>query len=105
DNVDPRTIAGTLAQLDLARTLFIVTSKSGGTAETMAQFLVVDEKLRKAGLPREWHLVFVTDPERGALRSIARTEGIRALEVPPDVGGRFSVLSPVGMLPAGMMGI
>lgn len=105
DNVDPRTIGGTLAQLDLARTLFVVTSKSGGTAETMAQFLVVDARLREARLPRERHLVFVTDPEKGALRAIARAEGIPALEVPPNVGGRFSVLSPVGLLPAALAGM
>ena len=51
------------------------------------------------------HLVFTTDPTKGALRELATREGIAALEVPPDVGGRFSVLSPVGLLPAALVGI
>ncbi len=105
DNVDPATIAATLDRVDLSRTLFVVTSKSGGTAETMAQFLVVDERVREAGLRRAERFVFITDPEKGALRSIARAEGISALEVPVDVGGRFSVLSPVGLFPAALVGI
>ncbi len=105
DNVDPRTIAALLDQLDLARTLFVVTSKSGGTAETMAQFLVVAGRLRDAGLAAREHLVFVTDPEKGALRALARQEGIPALDIPPNVGGRFSVLTPVGLLPAALLGL
>jgi glucose-6-phosphate isomerase len=106
DNVDPITIAALLARLDLKRTLFVVTSKSGGTAETMAQYLVVRDRLeRTVGGAVADHLVFVTDPERGALRALARAEGIAALDVPANVGGRFSVLSPVGLLPAALIGI
>lgn len=105
DNVDPRTIAALLAQLALPRTLFIVTSKSGGTAETMAQFLVVVGRLREAGLPLAGHLVFVTDPEKGALRALARSHAIPAVDIPANVGGRFSVLSPVGLLPAALTGV
>ena len=105
DNVDPVTIAALVGRLDLARTLFVVTSKSGGTAETMAQYLVVRERLATAGLPLAEHLVFVTDPKKGALRPIARDLGIPALDIPANVGGRFSVLSPVGILPAALAGI
>lgn len=106
DNVDPRTMAALLAHLDVARTLFIVTSKSGGTAETMAQYLIVHERLRTtAGVDPARHLVFITDPAQGALRPIAQREGIPALDIPSNVGGRFSVLSPVGMLPAALIGI
>ena len=106
DNVDPRTIAALLDALDLRHTLFIVTSKSGGTAETLAQFLVVRERLLHVhGGNVADHVVFVTDPEKGALRAIARTEGIRALDIPANVGGRFSVLSPVGLLPAALIGV
>ena len=107
DNVDPPTIAALLGRLDLRRALFVVTSKSGGTAETMAQYLVVRDRLERtvgAGEARQ-HLVFVTDPEKGALRALARAEGVPALDVPPNVGGRFSVLSPVGLLPAALIGI
>src|ERR1700680_1394585 len=68
DNVDPETIAALLGRLKLARTLFVVTSKSGGTAETMAQFLIVHDRLSSAKLDITEHLVFVTDPKQGALR-------------------------------------
>jgi glucose-6-phosphate isomerase len=106
DNVDPATIAALLDRVDLERALFIVTSKSGGTAETMAQYLVVRGRLESAfGQDAHEHLVFVTDPEKGALRAIARTDGIAALDIPPAVGGRFSVLTPVGVLPAALIGI
>jgi glucose-6-phosphate isomerase len=94
-----------LARLDLRRTLFVVTSKSGGTAETMAQYLVVRDRLERTLGAAADHLVFVTDAERGALRALARAEGIAALDVPDNVGGRFSVLSPVGLLPAALIGI
>jgi glucose-6-phosphate isomerase len=105
DNVDPETIAALLNRLDLPRTLFVVTSKSGGTAEMMSQFMIVDERLKSAGLPSASHLVFVTDPAQGALRPLARQLGIPAVDIPPNVGGRFSVLTPVGILPAALIGI
>jgi glucose-6-phosphate isomerase len=105
DNVDPVTIAAILERVQLAETLFLVVSKSGGTAETMAQYLIVRARLEAAGLPLAEHLVFVTDPQRGALRPIAAAEGLRALDIPANVGGRFSVLSPVGTLPAALIGI
>jgi glucose-6-phosphate isomerase len=105
DNIDPVTIIALLNRVDLPRTLFLVVSKSGGTAETMAQYLVVRERLQRARLAIADHLVVVTDPEKGALRPIARRDGLRAAEIPPNVGGRFSVLSPVGVLPAALVGI
>lgn len=105
DNIDPGTIAAVLARLDLSRSLFIVTSKSGGTAETMSQFLVVHERLTSASLDVREHIVFVTDPTRGALRPLAQANGITALEIPANIGGRFSVLTPVGTLPAALIGI
>lgn len=105
DNVDPRTIAGVLSVVALPRTLFVVISKSGGTIETLAQYLVVRERLAQAGLAAERHLVFVTDPARGALRAIARRDGIPVFDVPANVGGRFSALSPVGTLPAALCGV
>ena len=107
DNVDPANISALLGRLDLRRSLFVVISKSGGTAETMAQYLVVrarlNEVLGEAGARAR--LVFVTDPQKGALRTIARNEKIAALEIPANVGGRFSVLTPVGILPAALIGI
>lgn len=106
DNVDPVTMHALLGRLDLARTQFIVTSKSGGTAETMAQYMIVRERLDAAlGAAGRERIVFITDPEKGSLRRIARAEGVPALDVPANVGGRFSVLSPVGLLPAACIGI
>lgn len=105
DNVDPETIAALLGRLQLARTLFIVTSKSGGTAETMAQFLVVHDRISSAKLDVSKHMVFVTDPKQGALRPLAERLKVPALDIPPNVGGRFSVLTPVGTLPAALIGI
>lgn len=105
DNVDPETIAALLGRLNFDRTLFIVTSKSGGTAETMSQFLIVHERLMSATLDLKKHLVFVTDPKSGALRPLAQRLGVPALDIPASVGGRFSVLTPVGTLPAALIGI
>lgn len=107
DNIDPTTIAPLLERLDLRRTLFNVVSKSGATAETMAQFLIVRQRLGEAmqGDDLQQNLVFTTDPSTGLLRKIAEEEGITTFPIPPNVGGRFSVLSPVGLLPAAMVGI
>lgn len=105
DNVDPETIAALLARLRLDRSLFIVTSKSGGTAETMAQFLIVHDRIVSEKLDVRKQMVFVTDPKQGALRPLAERLGVPALEIPPSVGGRFSVLTPVGTLPAALIGI
>ena len=108
DNVDPDTVAGLLDRIDVRRTLFNVISKSGTTAETMSQYLVVRDRLLQAledpaGVRR--HLVFTTDPESGVLRRIADDEGVVTLPVPRSVGGRFSVLSAVGLFPAALVGI
>jgi glucose-6-phosphate isomerase len=106
ENVDPTSVAAALDRIDPRRVLVNVISKSGGTAETMAQYLVVRAWLEQAlGAAAYRHLVFTTDPARGALRELAQRDHIATLDVPPDVGGRFSVLSPVGLLPAALVGI
>jgi glucose-6-phosphate isomerase len=106
ENVDPTSVSAALQRIDPRRVLVDVISKSGGTAETMAQYLVVRGWLDQAlGPAASRHLVFTTDPERGALRELARRDGIATLDVPPEIGGRFSVLSPVGLLPAALVGI
>jgi len=105
DNVDPRTNGALIDRLDLERSLFVVTSKSGGTAETMSQYLVVRERLGAQTKNPSEHLVFVTDPKKGALRELATREGIPALDIPAAVGGRYSVLTPVGILPAALVGV
>ena len=106
DNVDPATFGPFLDHIDLRRTLFNVVSKSGGTAETMSQYLIIRERLQaELGDGYTRHLLFTTDPEKGVLRALAREEDVATLPVPANVGGRFSVLSAVGLLPAAMVGI
>ncbi len=104
DNVDPHAFTSLLASLPLERTLWIVVSKSGSTVETLAQYAIVREALASAGLSAGRHMAFVTDPVAGPLRQVATDEGIPAFDVPVNVGGRFSVLTPVGLLPAALCG-
>ncbi len=107
DNSDPWLLAALLGRLDPSRTLVVAVSKSGGTVETAAQLLVVRKWLADAlgAAEARARLVYVTDPSRGPLREEADAEGIRAFDVPPNVGGRFSVLSSVGLLPARLSGL
>src|SRR5947208_93866 len=107
DSIDPDDFGALLGQLDARRTLFNVISKSGETAETMAQFLVVRDRLlhELGAVDYKHHLVVTTDAEKGVLRQIVNDEGFRDLVVPDGVGGRFSVLTPVGLFPAAVAGI
>ncbi|MGE0430800.1 MAG: glucose-6-phosphate isomerase [Planctomycetota bacterium] len=106
DNTDPELLAGVLDVCDLSRTLFIVISKSGTTVETVAAFRLACS-LCKDKLGDAWtkHFALVTDPAKGWLRDVATTCKLPAFEVPPNVGGRFSVLSAVGLLPAALVGL
>lgn len=112
DNVDPvyfGSVLGLCRASDpgLKRTLINVISKSGETAETAAQFMTARQLLIDAlGLERHaQHIVAITDPERGTMRSVCNDNGYTTLPVPDGVGGRFSVLSPVGLFSAAMCGI
>jgi glucose-6-phosphate isomerase len=83
-----------------------VISKSGETAETAAQFIFFRDLLEKRlGKAFKDNILATTDPNGGTLREICKAEGFRTLEVPDGVGGRFSVLSAVGLFSAGMCGI
>lgn len=106
DDIDPDAFYFLLESLDLKKTLFNVISKSGNTIETMSQWMIVRERLQKM-LGDEWksHVIFTTDPEKGLLRQIAKEEKIETLSISGGVGGRYSVLSPVGLFPAAMAGI
>jgi glucose-6-phosphate isomerase len=107
DNIDPDYLYGLLDGLDLRRTGFNVISKSGATAETLAQFLWVYQLLKNRlgeAKARE-RFVITTDPEQGPLRRLVTREHLASLAVPANVGGRFSVLSTVGLLPAAVCGI
>lgn len=107
DNVDPDETQALLDRLDLQTTLVNVISKSGTTGESMAGYLVVRERLEKLvgeeGLKD--HFVFTTDPVKGILREIGSELGVPMFDIPPGVGGRFSVLCPVGLLPAALTGM
>ncbi len=109
DNVDPQQMSSFLDWLvgRLDKTVFNVVSKSGRTAETAAQFLTVckmlEQKLGKDSLKK--HIIATTDLKGGTLRKTASEFGLVSLQVPDDVGGRFSVLSAVGLLSAAVCGI
>ncbi|MGM0627045.1 MAG: glucose-6-phosphate isomerase [Candidatus Fermentibacterota bacterium] len=99
-NPDARTQRMVRDRLDPRNTVLTAVTKSGGTAETVAGFLGMYQWLRD-----DSRVVAVTDPEKGDLRALAEKRGWDSLPVPPGVGGRFSVLSPVGMFPAAYAGI
>jgi len=105
DNIDPVYIARFFEDVvDPHKTLFIVISKSGSTAETMSQFMLayelIESCLGEKNLKK--HLVAITDQEKGYLRPLADSLELESYVIPDGVGGRFSVLSPVGMLPAAL---
>jgi glucose-6-phosphate isomerase len=106
ENVDPVGVARLFDRLELAHTLFVVVTKSGSTVETMSKFWFAWERVieevgeEKAGE----HFVAITGPENDGLRALAAKYGFDAFEVPVNVGGRFSVLTPVGLVPLALAG-
>ena len=107
DNVDNDSFAHVLQFAEPKKTLYLVITKSGTTAETMSQFLVVRELLeKKVGRKNVAdHLVAITDGQHGRLRNVADREKLVDFIIPENVGGRFSIFTPVGLLPAALMGI
>lgn len=105
DNLDPIFFEDSWGACKPSKTAVLIISKSGGTIETMAQASVLLERFKAEGLSIEKHFFAVTDPEKGALRSWCTSNNVKALSVPEDVGGRFSVLTPVGLLPLAFAGI
>ena len=112
DNIDPVTFSQMLRVCPPEKTLFNVISKSGGTAETMSQLLIVMEKL-EAAVGRDKvkdHLVVTTSPRgedapKSLLHPVADAYGLESFVIPLNVGGRFSVFCPVGLFPAAMLGM
>lgn len=106
DNLDGETLAGVLNTLDLAETRFIVTSKSGGTAETLAQAIATISAVKAAGLEAQIPKLFlgITEPEKpgkaNGLRTLFAKFNIPMLEHHTGIGGRFSCLTNVGLMPA-----
>lgn len=106
DNIDPDTMTALFDMLDWKKTLVNVITKSGDTAETMSQFLIVKDRLEKElGDDYRKNIVATTDQRTGILRQISEQEGYKTFVVPDDVGGRFSVFSAVGLLPFALVGL
>lgn len=106
DNVDPERMASLLDVLDLNKTVFNVITKSGATSETMSQYLIIMDLLKKKfGDKAKEHMIATTSAKKGNLIKIAQEEGLKTFYIPDGVGGRFSELCPVGLLPAAVLGI
>ena len=106
DNVDPASFDAVMSICPPKKTLYNVISKSGETAETAAQFMIVRDMLAKeVGKKAPEHVVAITDPQKGTMRAICDEAGYATLPVPEGVGGRFSALSPVGLFSAAMCGV
>jgi glucose-6-phosphate isomerase len=106
DNVDPEKLYDLIEVLSPADTVFNVITKSGSTAETMANFMVLYDFMKKNAPDKiKDNIIVTTDKEKGNLRKIADDLGLTSFVIPGNVGGRFSVLSSVGLLSAAFEGI
>lgn len=107
DNVDPDLMSSLLEVVDLKKSIINVITKSGTTPETMSNYFILKEKLLEQVAPKTYkdHVVVITDEHKGPLRQIAIQEGHKCFFIPEGVGGRYSVLSPAGLLSAAIEGI
>ena len=106
DNIDPDYMNGLFEILDLKKTLVNVITKSGSTAETMSQYMIIKDRLyNEMGDDYRKNIVVTTDKKVGVLRQLADQEGYKTFVVPDDVGGRFSVFSAVGLVPFALVGL
>jgi glucose-6-phosphate isomerase len=107
DNIDPGSFAALFQAVDPARTGFVVTSKSGATAETLGQFLIAADWMRN-GISEEAigaHFTAITEPGERPLRQLAGKFAIPVVDHDPNIGGRYAALSVVGLLPALIAGL
>jgi len=103
NNIDPDHLSDQLDDLSIEETLFYIVSKSGSTAETMAIFSLLTQILAKQSISSDRYkefFIFATDPNQSQLLEIANEYNIESLEIPSNIGGRFSALTPAGLLPA-----
>ena len=106
DNVDPERMQALLDVIEPEKTCFNVITKSGATSETMAQYLIISDILNKAlGDKANEHIIATTDSAKGNLIKLAKQHGYKTFYIPDGVGGRFSELCPVGLLPAAVLGL
>jgi len=110
DNLDADMLDQALIDQDMKTTRFLVVSKSGGTAETVMQMVIMLEALKENGL--DWnasaHMIAITEtgnPDANTVLKLANRHNLQVLEHASEIGGRYSVLSNVGMLPAMVMGL
>lgn len=108
NNIDPDDLHRSLSKVKIKESLIYIVSKSGTTAETVAAMSILAGELNKAGIKEDQfkdYFVFCTDPEKGDLRKLGKAWNVETLSVPSNIGGRFSVLTPVGFLPMLFAGI
>lgn len=107
DNIDPVRMSSLLDVIDVKTSYFNVITKSGETSETLSQFLILYNMLKKAVGEKEAkeHIIVTTTIGKGALYACAEKEGFKVFGIPSGVGGRFSVLSNVGLVPFAVMGV
>jgi glucose-6-phosphate isomerase len=108
NNIDPDDFHRQLSKIKITEALIYIVSKSGTTAETVAAMSILASKLNQAGIKEDQYkdyFVFCTDPVKGDLRKIGKEWNVETLSVPSNIGGRFSVLTPVGFLPMLFAGI
>ncbi len=105
DNIDPAVTSLILSKIDFKKSLFVVISRSGTTTEPMMLYGIIKEQLKKKVKNIKKHFVFITDPKSGLLRKIGKKENIKMFDIPSKIGGRFSVLSSVGLVPLALAGI
>lgn len=102
DHIEPLGLLELCDTLDIPSTVFILISKSGDTSETLAQYLALLHKQKNITSEQ---VVIITDPQKGFLREFSKKQSVKTLSVPPEVGGRFSVFSAVGLLPLSLVGV
>ncbi|HCW93575.1 glucose-6-phosphate isomerase [Flexistipes sinusarabici] len=105
DNVDPHKLYWILKKCEAEDTLVCVITKSGSTVETISNFSIIYKWLNENLKDPFSHIYVITDPEKGPLREFAEMHNIKTFSIPSNVGGRFSVLSPVGIVPAALLGL
>lgn len=106
DNIDPDQMSSLLQILDLKKTLVNVITKSGSTAEVMAQYMLIKDLMEKElGDEYRKNVIATTDKNVGILKQLSDQEGYKTFYIPDDVEGRFSVFSAVGLLPFALVGI
>jgi glucose-6-phosphate isomerase len=105
DTIDPSVLSLFINLIDWKKTMLVITSKSGGTLEPMSVFFLCWQKLQEARKDKaSEYVVGITDPRTGRLRGFCLEHGIEMLPIPTEVGGRYSIFTPVGLLPLALLG-